>query len=122
MNFQEYQNQAKTTAIYLNKVKEKYPDLPEPVLKILGISYVANGLGESGEIQGKVKKLIRDCGGEISQDKIKEISGEIGDVLWYLSLLCEELGISLQDVAQENLDKLFSRKERGVLQGSGDNR
>ena len=122
MNFNEYQQKASTTAIYLNKVKERFPELPSEVVKILGISYVANGLGEVGEVQGKVKKLIRDCGGEITQDKINELSKEIGDILWYIAAMCSELGINMQDVAEENIEKLFGRKERGVLMGSGDNR
>ena len=122
MNFKEYQEKAKTTALYLDGLKERFPELPKEIYKILGVSYVANGLGEVGEIQGKIKKLIRDCSGEIPEDKVKEISKEIGDTLWYLSLLCEELQISLQDCAEQNIEKLFSRKERGVLKGSGDNR
>ena len=120
--FNEYQIAAKTTAIYLNKVKEAYPDLPPEIIKILGISYASNGLGEVGEIQGKIKKIIRDAGGEISDETKKEISKEIGDVLWYVMALCEEFDLKMEDVAQENINKLFSRKERGVLGGSGDNR
>ena len=122
MNFENYQEQAKTTAIYLNKVKERFPHLPEEVYKVMGISYVANGMGEAGEVQGKVKKLIRDCGGEIEQEKKDAILDEVGDILWYCALMCEELDASLQQVAENNLDKLFSRKERGKLGGSGDNR
>ena len=120
--FDDYQDNAKKTAIYLNKVKDKYPELPEDIIKILGISYASNGLGEVGEIQGKIKKLIRDAGGEISEESKKEISKEIGDVLWYIMALCEEFNLRMEDVAQQNVDKLFSRMERGVLTGSGDNR
>lgn len=122
MNFFEYQQKSAATAIYLNKVKEKYPELPEDILKVLGISYAANGLGEVGEVQGKVKKLIRDAGGDITDDKVKEISKELGDILWYVAALCRELGLNMQDVAEQNIEKLLSRKERGVLTGSGDNR
>ena len=120
--FDDYQDNAKKTAIYLNKVKDKYPELPKDIIKILGISYASNGLGEVGEIQGKIKKLIRDAGGEISEESKKEISKEIGDVLWYIMALCEEFNLRMEDVAQQNVDKLFSRMERGVLTGSGDNR
>lgn len=122
MNFFEYQQKSAATAIYLDKVKEKYPGLPEDILKVLGISYAANGLGEVGEVQGKVKKLIRDAGGNITEDKVKEISKELGDILWYVAALCRELGINMQDVAEQNIEKLLSRKERGVLTGNGDNR
>lgn len=120
--FDDYQDRVKQTAIYLNKVKERYPDLPPEIIKILGISYAANGLGEVGEVQGKIKKIIRDAGGEITDETRKEISKEIGDVMWYIMAVCEEFGLRMEDVAQENHDKLFSRMERGVLGGSGDNR
>ena len=50
------------------------------------------------------------------------IKGEIGDVLWYASQLASELGLLLEDIAEYNLEKLFSRKNRGVLKGDGDNR
>ena len=120
--FNDYQDAAKTTAIYLDKVKNRFPNLPPEILKILGISYASNGLGEVGEIQGKIKKLIRDAGGEISLESKIEISKEIGDVLWYVMAICEEFDLRMEDVAQQNINKLFSRKERGVLGGSGDNR
>jgi NTP pyrophosphatase (non-canonical NTP hydrolase) len=91
-------------------------------MTILGISYASLGLGESGEVQGKVKKIIRDSGGIITEDTKKEIGKEIGDILWYAAALCRELNLSLDEVAQQNIEKLFSRKERGVLTGNGDNR
>ena len=120
--FNDYQDNAKKTAIYLNKVKERYPELPPEIVKILGISYAANGLGEVGEIQGKIKKLIRDAGGDISEESKKEISKEIGDVLWYVMAICEEFDLRMEDVAQENINKFFSRMERVFLGGSGYNR
>jgi NTP pyrophosphatase (non-canonical NTP hydrolase) len=120
--FKEYQEISAGTAIYLNKIKEQYPNLPPEILKVLGISYVANGMGEVGEIQGKVKKIIRDAGTVITDETRKEISKEIGDVLWYCAALCRELDLSLEEVAQKNIEKLLSRKERGVLVGNGDNR
>lgn len=120
--FKEYQEISAETAIYLNKIKEQFPNLPSEILKVLGISYVANGMGEVGEIQGKVKKIIRDAGTIITDETKKEISKEIGDVLWYCAALCRELDLSLEEVAQQNIEKLLSRKERGVIGGSGDER
>lgn len=122
MNFIEYQEKAKTTALYLDGIKEEFLDLPEGILKILGLAYVSNGLGEVGEVQGKIKKIIRDSKGIISEEHKTEIGKELGDVLWYIALMCEELGINMQQVAEGNIEKLFSRKVRGVIQGSGDNR
>ena len=122
MNFNDYQVSCQKTAIYLNKIKEKYPDLPEEVIKILGITYTSLGLGESGEVQGKVKKIIRDAGGEIT-DKIKDdIKKELGDILWYVATTSSEFGIDMDDVAKSNIEKLIDRKNRNVLTGSGDNR
>ncbi len=78
--------------------------------------------GETGEIAEKVKKIIRDDQGVITDEKRDQIAKEAGDVLWYLSQLATEIDYSLEDIAQMNLDKLASRAARGVLSGSGDNR
>jgi NTP pyrophosphatase (non-canonical NTP hydrolase) len=86
------------------------------------ISYVGLGLGEAGEVQGKLKKIVRDDGGNITDEKREQVAGELGDVLWYVARLADEMDISLEMIAQANLDKLRSRKERGVIGGSGDNR
>lgn len=84
------------------------------------IIYPALGLaGETGEVIEKVKKHLRD-GKAVYRDV--EVLKELGDVLWYLSVLSDDLGWSLADVASTNLDKLKSRKTRGVLHGDGDNR
>lgn len=122
MTFNEYQAKASTTAMYLDKIKELNPDLTENLKSILGLSYASLGLGEAGEVQGKVKKIIRDAGGNITDDVKKEISKELGDILWYVSAMCGELGIEMDSVAEQNIEKLFSRKERGVITGNGDNR
>ena len=82
------------------------------------LEYLALGLtSEAGEVAGKVKKLIRDGKG----DK-KAIASEIGDVLWYCAMLAKETEVPLNDIMKDNLKKLNSRKERGTLAGSGDNR
>ena len=52
----------------------------------------------------------------------KAFKKELGDVLWYISQISSELGLSLEDVAKSNLKKLFSRLRRGKIKGSGDNR
>lgn len=106
LTLDEYQKAAYETAIYTDKVT--YPTL---------------GLcGEAGEVAEKVKKILRDDDRQISEHKRAELEKELGDVLWYLSALAGDLGLNLSDVAMRNLDKLRSRKERGVLGGSGDNR
>jgi NTP pyrophosphatase (non-canonical NTP hydrolase) len=106
--FIDYQEASAKTAIY---PKDK------------ALEYVALGLvGEAGEIANKVKKIIRDDNNVLSDEKRTELLKEAGDVLWYLSQFINELDGELGNVAQENIDKLYSRKERGVLKGSGDNR
>ncbi len=109
MDFNEYQKLSRRTAVYPN-AGSNY------VYPTLGLS------GEAGEVAEKIKKVIRDEGGVISETKKKEIEKELGDVLWYISQLASELGASLDGVAQQNIDKLYARMERGVLAGSGDNR
>jgi NTP pyrophosphatase (non-canonical NTP hydrolase) len=83
---------------------------------VLGIS------GEASEIAEKWKKLLAYREGKITDDDIREISKEIGDVLWYLSVFADMLGISMDDVARTNAAKLASRQDRNKLKGSGDNR
>ncbi len=108
--FDEYQERALKTAIYPGSGT------------MMGLAYTALGLGESGEIQGKVKKIMRDNGGIVSEQVKKEIGKEIGDQLWYLAATAKELGLSLGQIAKENIEKLESRQSRGVLGGSGDGR
>jgi NTP pyrophosphatase (non-canonical NTP hydrolase) len=69
-----------------------------------------------------MKKVLRDSDGVISEEKREEITKELGDVLWYIANLSKELNVSLEDVAQKNIEKLQSRQQRNELHGSGDNR
>ncbi len=86
-------------------------------------NYPALGLaGESGEVCEKIKKLMRDKNGIIDDELRDGIKKELGDVLWYVNALCHEFAITLNDVAEVNIQKLYSRHQRGVLGGSGDNR
>ena len=110
--FDDYQLATATTA--------KYPGALTGDIR--AISYTALGLGEAGEVQGKVKKVLRDDDGVVTHEKRKEIAAELGDVLWYVARLADEIGMSLNAIAQWNIDKLRDRAARGVLQGSGDNR
>lgn len=110
MTFDEYQKKALTTA---STTGDEFKDLLHWALGITG---------EAGEVAEKLKKIIRDKQGQVSKaDKI-ELAKETGDVLWYLAVFAEHLGISFESIAQDNLAKLQSRKSRGVIGGSGDNR
>ena len=105
----EYQTAALKTAIYPNQGN----NLIYPVLGICG---------ETGEVAEKVKKLIRDGDGTLTDPDREKIALEVSDVCWYLAVLSYELDYTLEEIMQMNLDKLASRQERGVLSGSGDNR
>ena len=87
------------------------------------IVYPTMGMvNEAGEVAGKVKKIFRDRSGEITEADRQALKQELGDVLWYLAQICTELDLSLQEVAEANLNKLFSRLERGQIRGDGDER
>lgn len=107
MHLNDYQAEAHATAVYPANV---------------ALPYLALGLAnEAGEVAGKIKKLLRGDDPEWA-NHVPAIRDELGDVLWYLAVLAEDLGISLEVVAQRNLEKLRDRKARGVLKGNGDNR
>ena len=87
------------------------------------ITYPTLGLlNEAGELAGKVKKILRDKNKEITQADKDGLKGELGDVLWYFTQICNELDLSIEEVAEYNLDKLADRQKRGVIKGEGDNR
>lgn len=87
------------------------------------IVYPTMGLvNEAGELAGKIKKIFRDKAGVIGETDRQALKGELGDVLWYLTQICTELDLTLEEVAEANLEKLFSRLERGQIRGEGDNR
>lgn len=110
MELNEYQKRALDTAFHSEKYKVIYPAL---------------GLGnEAGEVMGKIKKWLRGDDGEgvMSSERKLALKEELGDVLWYLAVLAKDLDLNLDDIAKVNIDKLKSRKERGVLKGDGDKR
>lgn len=115
MDLDDYQTLSRSTAVYTA--------LGGPASQER-IYYTTLGLcGESGEVADKVKKVLRDHQGDFSSmELVNPILLEMGDVLWYLAALATELGTPLSAIAQANLEKLTSRKQRDRLQGSGDAR
>lgn len=110
MTFDEYQEQAKTTAIH-------HPDeLMDKTIWVLGIS------GEAGEVVEKWKKMVAYRDGVMTDEDLTELSKEIGDVVWYIAMLASSLGLSFDEIVRNNLKKLADRKARNVQRGAGDNR
>lgn len=108
-SFQDYQNDSRKTA--------GYPAIGHKVIyPVLGLT------GEAGEVSDKIKKIFRDKKGEITKADVEMLTLELGDVLWYLTQIASELGVKLEDIAQKNIEKLYSRMKRGKLGGSGDKR
>jgi NTP pyrophosphatase (non-canonical NTP hydrolase) len=108
VDFCEYQRLSRRTAQYPRSAWLAYP--------ALGLA------GEAGEVAEHAKKAIRDDSGTITDERRAAMAKELGDVLWYAAQLATELGLELDQVASENLEKLLSRQSRGVLSGSGDER
>ena len=103
-----YQQVAKQTAIYPREQAIIYPTL--------GLT------GEAGEVANKVKKIIRDGSDKNDEGLVQDLSAEIGDCLWYIAVLADDIGIKLSDIASSNLIKLENRKKKGTIHGSGDKR
>lgn len=104
----DYQQSALVTATFTDDLKIIYP--------ALGLN------GEAGEVAEKVKKVLRDNNGEFSKEKCTEIAKELGDCLWYVAVMADSIGYSLQEIAQMNIEKLRSRQQRNKIHGNGDNR
>lgn len=113
MQFQHYSTQAISTDLY---------DLTDQIDSHALLEKVFGLVGESGEVADKFKKLIRDNDAQATDEQKRELAKELGDILWYINSVGLYLGYSLEEIAQMNLDKVLSRKERGVTKGSGDNR
>lgn len=99
LSFEEYQEEAKQTALYPNRLKNlEYPTL--------GLA------GEAGEVANIVKKIQRDFGGVITEEIRAKLKDELGDVLWYISACADELNLTLTEIAEYNVEKLAARHNR----------
>lgn len=110
MTFDDYQKKALKTAIF-----NKDP-LMDKTIWAMGIS------GEAGEVLEKWKKIVAYKDGVVSKDDKEEIKKELGDVVWYIAMMAHSLDLSFDEIIELNIEKLASRKLRGVQKGSGDNR
>ena len=111
LTLNQYAEQASQTAIYPGAGT------------VEGLPYAGLGIAEeAGEVSGKIKKMLRDDGGRLTNERQAAIEKELGDVLWYIAAVARDAGLNLEDVALANLAKLRDRAARGVLGGSGDDR
>src|SRR6476646_9369666 len=110
LTFEDCQERSKATAIY--------PVIHEelPLYAVLGLA------GEAGEVCEKVKKILRDKGGELDYEDTMAIAKELGDCLWYISQIASDMGLSLEAIACTNLNKIANRQQSNTLSGSGDDR
>ena len=109
MDFNDYQTKSRKTA--------GYPAIGHTVI------YPTLGLvNEAGEVAGKIKKVFRDKDGEVTAETREALKAELGDVLWYLAQVATELDLTLDEIAEYNIAKLYDRLERGKIKGDGDNR
>jgi NTP pyrophosphatase (non-canonical NTP hydrolase) len=110
MTFDDYQQKAIVTNL------RKEDQFIELMQQVLGLA------DESGEVLGKIKKWIRDDNADFDKLDRENIKKELGDILWYIAVVADDLGISFDDIASYNIEKLASRHKRGTLSGSGDDR
>lgn len=108
LDWNQYQNFVRGTKRYAESYRLMYP--------VLGLA------SEAGEVAGKVKKILRDNDGAVTDEQVKVIIDEVSDVLWYITCIADDLGVPLEVVMQVNVAKLLDRAERGVIQGDGDDR
>jgi|TARA_R100000231_G_scaffold136649_1_gene112145 NTP pyrophosphatase (non-canonical NTP hydrolase) len=102
----DYQVWTRDTAIYKQKVT--YPSL-----------LLASEVGEALNI---IQKVMRDDDSVVSDEKREALSYELGDILWALARLVDDLGLDFSKIAERNIAKLEDRKKRNVISGSGDKR
>ena len=110
MTFDEYQQKALKTLL-------RHPDpLMNKTILVMGIA------GEAGEVVEKWKIMLTYWDSKLTEEGKQELGKELADVVWYIAVMAKELGLSFDDIMQQNVDKLASRVERGAQRGAGDNR
>ena len=107
MDLDEYQSVSQATTVYPQESKIVYP--------ALGLA------GEAGEVANKAKKILRGDY-ELTEEVRVAIADELGDALWYLAAVAGDIGYTLNDIAQRNINKLSDRRRRGVIRGTVDTR
>lgn len=138
MDFREYQSKSRETDTYPEVIDKLFEncerhwknldtsvkvEITRAKRLILLLTLNAGLQEEAGEVSGKIKKMIRDKGGDaMAPGFVDDMIKEMGDVLWYMSETASAVDTRLQNIAEMNYEKLKSRAGRGKLNGDGDNR
>jgi len=123
-DLKEYAAMTRGAAIYRDEVDDFVASASvDDLAKLTKIFYASMGLsGEAGEVCNKVKKILRDGGGVLSNEMKTKLLGELGGVAWYLVALTEEFGFEIEDVLEYNYEQIRGRQARNTLKGDGDDR
>lgn len=113
MEFDEYQEKA---------AKYDFFEITDNLSEVGFVEKVLGLTGEAGEVADKIKKILRDKDGVVSDEDRGLVVKELGDVLWYVASIARYLSVPLSDVASGNIEKLESRYQRNMLHGEGDER
>lgn len=116
MNFNKYQQEAAQTWMQVEIDGPNTETAHDLAYQTIGL------IGEAGELANKVKKIFRDGDGVITEEALRGLKGELGDILWYLNSIASCLGLSMSEVARDNIQKLRTRKEQDKIGGEGDDR
>jgi NTP pyrophosphatase (non-canonical NTP hydrolase) len=104
LSFKDYQTDAIGFAVYPSQGDN--------------IVYPALGLaGESGEVANQIKKVLRDDKGKVTESRRADVIDELGDCLWYIANLAEELNVDIETIAHLNIRKLRERRKQDLIHG-----
>lgn len=128
--FDTYEQLTNKTAIYQKSIDDYVDELEIPddnkkadLKNLLGAIYEILGItGEAGELANKMKKVLRDNYGKLTEETMKNLSDENGDVTWYNARIFKRFKSSFQKGVESNIAKLINRAMSNTIKGSGDNR
>lgn len=119
---QRLRNKADSIELYREYLDYDLPEVGIGTEMDVDLGGIINGLfglsGEVGELTDMVKKWIFHEK-ELDEDHAKK---ELGDVMWYIAMICESFGWSLDEIMQMNIDKLKKRYPDGFDTERANNR
>lgn len=129
MDMNKYQKKAMETAtVYQNSFKKIVENTlmedtieKDNLIKLLKLNYVSMGLAaEAGEFNNQSKKIGRDDGGFIKQNRKEKLIEELGGILWYVAAAAYELNLDLNFIAEMNIELLSERMKNNTISGDGE--